>query len=191
LIFVYDTDFFWYEIGTTFSKMRSIKIVVTLLSCITAILAQGNAGGPPSSPKGTAPKGTAGGLGGLPKGMPGCGSQSPSTPSGGEASGRQECSDVHFVIGRGSCEPPGAGSLRRLADAVGKEIPRITLEGIDYPASLNFSNLLGYVSSSSTGATSGKNQITAYAKRCPKTKIVVTGISQVRDDLYAAISAFS
>jgi Cutinase len=156
--------------------MRSIKITVVLLSCVTAILAQGGAGG----------------LGNLPKGMSGCQGQSPNAPSGGEASSKkQECSAVHFIIGRGSCEPPGTGSLRRLADVVGKEIPGITSEGIEYPASLNFSNLLGYVSSSSTGATAGKNQITQYSKRCPNTKIVVTGISQVRDDRYAAIMTFS
>jgi cutinase len=147
--------------------MRFIKILVTLLCFWPTALGQGSVGG----------------LAGLPKGMSGCPAGAPkSTSPAGAAAPKQECSPVHFVIGRGSCEPPGPGTLRSLADSVGKEIPGITLEGIDYPAELNFSNLLGYVSSSSAGATAGKNQITRYAKNCPKSKIVVTGVSQVRDE---------
>ena len=156
--------------------MRPIQIIVVLLSCVTGILAQGGAGG-------------AGGIAGLPKGMPGCSNTPAKGPGGGE-SRQTECSAVHFVIGRGSCEPPGTGALNKLAELVGKEIPGVTSEGIEYPAALNFSNLLGYVSSSSTGATAGKNQITAYSKRCSKSKIVVTGISQVSGDANGAIGSW-
>ena len=130
-------------------------------------------------------QGSVGSLAGLPKGMSGC--PVPATPavSGGGATekkpGASECSPVHFIIGRGSCEPPGAGGLSSLANAIGKEIPGVTMEGVEYAAGLNFSNLLSYVSSSSQGATAGRNQITQYVRRCPQSKIVVTGVSQVRD----------
>jgi hypothetical protein len=154
--------------------MILIKPSIALLSLGTTVLAQGS------------PAAAAGGLASLPKGMPGCSNQPAASAAssaggvGGPASAtKPECSDVHFIIGRGSCEPPGPGMLRTLAATIGKQVAGVTVEGIDYPASLNFSNLLGYVSSSTSGASAGVRQITQYSKACPKSKIVVMGVSQV------------
>jgi acetylxylan esterase len=91
------------------------------------------------------------------------------------------CSQVHFVVARGSGEPQGVGTLRTLVNSVSQAVPGVTSEAIVYPAQLDFNNLLSYVSSESSGVKAGKNQITAYVRRCPKTKIVVTGVSQVRN----------
>jgi len=71
--------------------------------------------------------------------------------------------------------------LRTLINSVAQTVPGVTSEGIVYPAQLDFNNLLSYVSSERTGVTAGKNQLTAYVRRCPKSKIVVTGVSQGAD----------
>jgi hypothetical protein len=93
---------------------------------------------------------------------------------------KAECSPVHFIIARGSNEPQGPGTTKMLADAVAKEIPGVTTEGIVYPARLNFSNILNYLPSSGDGVKAGVNQITQYVKACPQSKVVVAGLSQVR-----------
>jgi acetylxylan esterase len=92
-----------------------------------------------------------------------------------------QCSKVHFVVARGSGEPQGVGMLRSFINSVAEAVPGVTSEAIVYPAQLDFNNLLGYVSSERSGVTAGKNQVTAYVKRCPKSKIVVAGVSQVRN----------
>jgi len=71
--------------------------------------------------------------------------------------------------------------LRSFINSVAEAVPGVTSEAIVYPAQLDFNNLLGYVSSERSGVTAGKNQVTAYVKRCPKSKIVVAGVSQVRN----------
>jgi acetylxylan esterase len=90
------------------------------------------------------------------------------------------CAKVHFVVARGSGEPQGEGFLRSLVSAVNGTFPgAVTSEAVVYPAQLNFSNIISYVTSESTGVTAAKNQLTAFVKKCPQTKLVVTGVSQV------------
>lgn len=152
------------------AEMRLLAAILSLSSCLTVVFSQDKAATTPKGaivPKGaTAPKG-----GTSPKGV--------TAPKGSKD--QTQCSAVHFVVGRGSGEPQGVGMLRGLVNSVAQTIPGVTSEAIVYPAQLDFNNLLSYVSSESSGVSAGKNQITAYVKRCPKSKIVVTGVSQVRN----------
>jgi hypothetical protein len=81
--------------------------------------------------------------------------------------------------------------LRSLVNSVAQAVPGVTSEAIVYPAQLDFNNLLSYVSSERSGVSAGKSQITAYVKRCPKSKIVVTGVSQVRPSVDLALADWS
>jgi hypothetical protein len=137
--------------------MRCIEIAIALSSYLAASAAY------PQAPK-------AGSGGGAPKAASGA----PGPPI------KAECSPVHFIIARGSNEPQGPGTTKTLADAVAKEIPGVTTEGVVYPARLNFSNILDYLPSSGDGAKAGVSQITQYVKACPQSKVVVAGLSQVR-----------
>ncbi|KAI0151070.1 Alpha/Beta hydrolase protein [Pestalotiopsis sp. NC0098] len=90
-----------------------------------------------------------------------------------ELDGRQTaCQSVHIFIARGSDEPyPGRQGA--LATAICDGISSCGYEDIQYPATFD-----DYCTSSQTGVTNGKSAITAYAARCPSTKIVLTGYSQ-------------
>src|SRR5580692_2949735 len=84
------------------------------------------------------------------------------------------CSPVHIFVGRGSQEAKGEGSTGRLSASIKRAIAGTTSEAIDYPALLN-----PYTSSESKGVAATKEQMQAYAKRCPQSKLVLMGYSQV------------
>ncbi|KAK7955959.1 uncharacterized protein PG986_005181 [Apiospora aurea] len=84
------------------------------------------------------------------------------------------CQSVHVFIARGSTEPyPGRQGA--LADAIcsGVSGGGCGYEDIQYPAT--FEN---YCASAGAGVKNGLAQITAYARRCPQAKLVLTGYSQ-------------
>jgi hypothetical protein len=84
------------------------------------------------------------------------------------------CAPVHILVARGSAEPEGEGSTGRLSTTLKRSIPGATSEAINYPAKLS-----PYPQSEAQGVQACKNQMTAYAKRCPQSKVVLMGYSQV------------
>lgn len=83
------------------------------------------------------------------------------------------CQSVQVFIARGSTEPyPGRQGA--LANAICRNNPSCGYQDIVYPAT--FEN---YCSSVQAGVVSGTALITAYAARCPNSKLVLTGYSQV------------
>jgi acetylxylan esterase len=84
------------------------------------------------------------------------------------------CAPVHILVARGSQEPEGEGATGRLATQVKKDIPGATSEAINYPAKLS-----PYPQSEAQGVQACKDQMTAYAKKCPNSKLVLMGYSQV------------
>ncbi|SCO78504.1 related to acetylxylan esterase precursor [Fusarium oxysporum] len=82
------------------------------------------------------------------------------------------CQNVHIFLARGTDEPyPGRQSS--LASAICSGLPSCGYENINYPANFNT-----YCTSIYAGITGGLSQITAYANRCPNSKIVLSGYSQ-------------
>ncbi|KAK8080816.1 hypothetical protein PG997_008634 [Apiospora hydei] len=95
-------------------------------------------------------------------------------PAAGVIESRQTaCQSVHVFIARGSTEPyPGRQGA--LVDAICSGISGgCGYEDIQYPAT--FEN---YCASAGAGVKNGLAQITAYARRCPQAKLVLTGYSQ-------------
>ena len=83
------------------------------------------------------------------------------------------CQDVHLFLARGTSEPyPGRQS--KIVQAVCQGIGNCGYEDIMYPAGFSPS----YCASVSAGINAGTSQITAYAARCPNSKLVLTGYSQ-------------
>jgi Cutinase len=164
--------------------MRFLATFFALSSCLTVVLSQGKgATDPKGATSAKGPKGPTSAKG--PKGpISAKGPKGPASAKGPKgAKDQTQCSAVHFVVARGSGEPQGVGMLRGLVNSVAQSVSGVTSEAIVYPAQLDFNNLLSYVSSERSGVSAGKSQITAYVRRCPKSKIVVTGVSQVRNHL--------
>ncbi|KAI1472885.1 carbohydrate esterase family 5 protein [Daldinia caldariorum] len=83
-----------------------------------------------------------------------------------------KCEDVHFFIARGSVEPY-PGRQVDLVTRVCEGLSSCGYEDIIYPATYE-----NYCDSAFAGVTNGTAQITAYAKSCPESKLVLTGYSQ-------------
>ncbi|TLD20281.1 hypothetical protein PspLS_08700, partial [Pyricularia sp. CBS 133598] len=83
------------------------------------------------------------------------------------------CQDVHIFLARGTSEPyPGRQELT--VNAICKGRSSCGFENIQYPAAFEPT----YCSSVAQGVSNGINQITAYASRCPNSKLVLSGYSQ-------------
>ena len=84
------------------------------------------------------------------------------------------CARIHIIAARGSNEAPGPGSLRTLVAMIQARNPGADLESINYPALL-----APYDASSSAGTAAVTSQLTSYVNRCPNSKVVLVGYSQV------------
>lgn len=84
------------------------------------------------------------------------------------------CADVHIFLSRGNNEPY-PGRQGKLVEAI---CARLT-QSCDYE-NFEFDNALSveYCSAVTAGVAAGKAQLTAYAERCPNSKLVVSGYSQ-------------
>jgi acetylxylan esterase len=65
--------------------------------------------------------------------------------------------------------------MSSVLDASQASYPDSDVENVDYPATLD-----NYASSSGNGTEAVSRQLTAFVKRCPASKIVLLGYSQVR-----------
>lgn len=83
------------------------------------------------------------------------------------------CQSVHIFLARGNNEPyPGRQST--LVEAICSGLSSCDYEDIQYNNPLESL----YCDAVAEGATNGIAQITAYNKRCPNSKLVVSGYSQ-------------
>lgn len=91
-----------------------------------------------------------------------------------------DCSPVHVFAARGSGEPAGPGTIGRLAELIQRDNPRTdTVEAIDYPALLDPNDPTRYAFSTHIGVSAVMWQVTNYYNRCPNSKVVLLGYSQV------------
>jgi acetylxylan esterase len=84
------------------------------------------------------------------------------------------CADVHILVARASGEGKGEGMIGSLSKAIKAAVKGADSEAVDYPAAL-----APYGSSEIKGVKAAKDQLTAYVKRCPNSKMVLMGYSQV------------
>ena len=91
------------------------------------------------------------------------------------------CASVHVLAARGSGEPAGPGAVGQLAGLIQSDNPGTDVEAIDYPALLDPNDPTRYAFSSYMGIGAVMWQVTSYYNRCPNSKFVLLGYSQVRD----------
>ncbi|MDD4865876.1 MAG: cutinase family protein [Mycobacterium sp.] len=97
-----------------------------------------------------------------------------STSSVGKAADGEPCPDVEVIFARGTLEPPGLGATgQAFADALTERLPGRSVDayGVDYPASLDFSQ-------AADGVVDASNKVEQTAASCPNTMVVVGGYSQ-------------
>ena len=85
------------------------------------------------------------------------------------------CPDVEVVFARGTADKPGIGFTgRQFVTALKKRLPgkAVSVYAVNYPASWNFPK------STSQGAVDANKHVQYVAGICPKTKIVLGGMSQ-------------
>lgn len=95
---------------------------------------------------------------------------------------RQSCPKIHVFGARETTVPQGYGTSQGLVNMVTQAYPGATKEAIVYPACGGQSNCGGvsYENSASQGTAAVVKAVTDLNKRCPDTKIVLIGYSQVR-----------
>ncbi|MCV7062075.1 cutinase family protein [Mycolicibacterium vaccae] len=89
--------------------------------------------------------------------------------------GAVSCPDVEVIFARGTSDKQGFGPVgRAFVDAVKKKLPgkKVSAYAVNYPASWNFPK------STSAGAVDANKHVQYIAGMCPRTKIVLGGMSQ-------------
>lgn len=84
-------------------------------------------------------------------------------------------SGVHVIVARASTEQPGTGIIGAVARDVQAEVSGSDIAAVDYPALLK-----PYVPSQTNGVAALTRMVQEYAGRCPHTRMVLMGYSQVR-----------
>ena len=90
-----------------------------------------------------------------------------------------DCASNHIFAARGSGEPAGPGAVGDLAGLIKSDNPSTDIEAIDYPALLDVNDPTIYAFSSYMGVSAVMWQVTSYYNRCPNSKLVLLGYSQV------------
>ncbi|KAI5921341.1 carbohydrate esterase family 5 protein [Camillea tinctor] len=92
-----------------------------------------------------------------------------------QSTGADTCTDVHTFLARGNNEPY-PGRQGKLVDAICSAVGSSTCDYED----IVFDNALEteYCGAVEAGRVAGRNQIAAYHKKCPDTKLVISGYSQ-------------
>ncbi|KAI8630309.1 Alpha/Beta hydrolase protein [Xylariaceae sp. FL1651] len=90
-----------------------------------------------------------------------------------QSTGIGKCTDLHIFLSRGNNEPY-PGRQGKLVDAICSGLDSCDYEDIDFDNALS----VEYCSAVEAGRVAGIKQITAYAQKCPKSKLVVSGYSQ-------------
>jgi acetylxylan esterase len=94
----------------------------------------------------------------------------------------QSCPSIHIFGARETTVSPGYGSAGRLVDMIKSANPGATSEAITYPACGGQSSCGGvqYGDSARQGTSAVASAVNSLNQRCPDTKIVLVGYSQVR-----------
>src|ERR1700759_5220700 len=85
-----------------------------------------------------------------------------------QAKGAGRCAPAHIIVARASGEAKGEGMLRSVVSRIKENIKGADSEAIDYPAAL-----APYGPSESKGVKAANEQLAAYVKRCPESKVVL------------------
>lgn len=86
---------------------------------------------------------------------------------------QDNCKDVHVFLAKGNNEPY-PGRQGKLAGAICYGLDSCDYEDIQYYNPYE----ADYCTSVTEGARNGQSQVTAYAERCPDSKLVLSGYSQ-------------
>lgn len=94
---------------------------------------------------------------------------------------QSSCPNVHIYGARETTVPQGYGTSQGLVNMVLQAYSGSTAEAIVYPACGGQSNCGGvsYDQSASQGTAAVVSAVTSFNQRCPNTKIVLIGYSQV------------
>ncbi|OTA61923.1 carbohydrate esterase family 5 protein [Hypoxylon sp. EC38] len=101
----------------------------------------------------------------------------------GDIEARQSCAKVHVFGARESTVPQGYGSSQAMIQLIQGAYPGTTSEAIVYPAAGGNA----YGSSVTAGIRAVVDQVSAYAKKCPDSALVMVGYSQgaqITDDAF-------
>jgi len=90
---------------------------------------------------------------------------------------RQSCPQIHIFGARETTAAPGYGSAGTVVNLILNAHPGSNAEPIVYPASGTNPT---YSQSVLAGTNAVCNQVKSYAAKCPSTKLVLVGYSQVR-----------
>lgn len=94
---------------------------------------------------------------------------------------RQSCPAIHVFGARETTVSPGYGSAGTVVNLILNAHPGATSEAITYPACGGQSSCGGisYANSVVTGTNAVASAVNSYNSRCPTTKLVFVGYSQV------------
>ena len=91
-----------------------------------------------------------------------------------------DCAPIHIFAARGSGEPVGPGAVGQLVALIQADNPGTdAVEAIDYPALLDPNDPTRYAFTTHVGVSAVMWQVTSYYNRCPSSKFVLLGYSQV------------
>ena len=95
---------------------------------------------------------------------------------------RQSCPGIHVFGARETTVSPGFGTAGVVVNLVLNSNPGSTSEAIAYPACGGQASCGGqsYAQSAVAGTAAVASQVNAFNARCPNTKLVLVGYSQVR-----------
>ena len=93
----------------------------------------------------------------------------------------QSCPEIHIFGARETSVAPGLGSAGKLIDMIVADHAGATSEAIDYPACGGQASCgnVEYGASAKQGTEAVTKAVNALSERCPDTKIVMIGYSQV------------
>jgi acetylxylan esterase len=94
---------------------------------------------------------------------------------------RASCPSVHVICARGTTDTPNCGAGTPVVTSILNAHSGATSESINYVACGGGSSCGGvsYSDSVRQGTAAVVSQVSAYAKQCPSTKLVLVGYSQV------------
>jgi len=103
------------------------------------------------------------------------------TTEASELVARQSCPEIHVFGARETTVPSGYGTAGQVVNLILQAFPGATSEAINYPACGGQASCGGiqYGDSARQGTQAVANAVNSFHQRCPNTKLVLVGYSQV------------